>query len=282
MKFFTNVDLASAPLLTREDEIKLSKAVMGGKKSRAEKAVHRFVLSNLRLVIKIVNQEYGYFRDLEDLISEGVLGLYDAARRYDYKHGSKFSTYASYYIRQRIVRYIEESGIIRLTGHAHSMMNRITRIKEELEKELEHEPTDEELAEFLGVSLDSLKLYSKAKFSTLSLDTPQRSSEGDEYLTLQDNLVDTNAIRPEAAIELETTATLVGSALTILNKKEQDILHYRFGFGTNEPMILEDIGKIYSVTRERIRQIQDRALSKLKKHMKSEEFKLLILNDKPQ
>jgi RNA polymerase primary sigma factor len=271
MKFFKDETYEGLPLLTKEEEVKLSKSIIKGTKKQSQKAIHTFVLSNLRLVTKIVNQHYSYFRDLEDLMSEGILGLYEAATRYDSKHGVKFSTYSAIYIHQFIMRYIERSNTIRLPSHARGKMNRIVRIREELEKELGYELSDEELSEHTGVNIDTIKLYSKERFNTISLDTPIANGESVE--TIASTIADTAAVCPGMAAGQESTSRLVSQTLaSTLSARELDIIQRRFGFLNNDPMVLEDIGKVYSVSRERIRQIQDRAFRKLRKHLSATEI----------
>jgi RNA polymerase sigma factor (sigma-70 family) len=259
--------ISHIPLLTREQEQELGKAVHGKSKAKADKAINTLILSNLRLVAKIVSKDFPYFSDPEDLMSEGVIGLHRAATKFDPSFGAKFSTYAVWWIRQHIIAHIERASTIRLSNHTHEMMTRIRRVSEKLGAELGYEPTNEELSDATGLSVEMLEKYSGYKYSMIPIDSPAWSRDGEDGSTLADTLEDLDAIRPDAAADTSSTAKVVEELLPCLNSREKEILTYRFGLNGGEAMILEDIGKKYSVTRERIRQIQDGALKKLKKKL---------------
>jgi RNA polymerase primary sigma factor len=218
-------------------------------------------------VAKIVSKDFPYFSEPEDLMSEGVIGLHRAATKFDPSVGAKFSTYAVWWIRQHIIAHIERASTIRLSNHTHEMMSRIRRVSEKLGAELGYEPTHEELSEATGLSTEMLEKYSGYKYSMIPIDSPAWCKDGEDGSTLADTLEDLNAIRPDAAADTSSTVKVIEELLPCLNSREKEILTYRFGLNGGEAMILEDIGKRFSVTRERIRQIQDGALKKLKKKM---------------
>lgn len=257
--------ISDIPLLTREQEQELGRAVQGKSKAKAVKAINTLVLSNLRLVAKIVSKEYGYFQDQEDLMSAGTIGLHKAATKFDPSHGAKFSTYSVWWIKQHIIAHIEESSTIRLSNHTHEMLSKIRRVSQVIEAELGYEPTNEELSETTGMSMEMLNKYSSYKYSMIPIDSPAKSNDGSDGITLADTLEDIRTPRPDTAAELKQDSQHVQSLLCHLNAREKEIIACRFGLEGREVMILEDIGKRFSVTRERIRQIQEGALQKLKK-----------------
>jgi RNA polymerase sigma factor (sigma-70 family) len=259
--------ISDIPLLTKEQEQELGRAVHGKSKAKAAKAINTLILSNLRLVAKIVSKDFGYFSDQEDLMSEGTIGLHRAATKFDPSFGAKFSTYAVWWIRQHIIAHIERSTTIRLSNHTHEMMSKIRRVSERLGAELGYEPTNEELSEVTGLSVEMLEKYSGYKYSMIPIDSPSWSKDGEAGSTLADTLEDTHAVRPDNAAELSNDAREIQSFLPILNKREQHIITHRFGLDGGDAMILEDIGRGLSITRERVRQIQEGALKKLKKKM---------------
>ena len=259
--------ISDIPLLTREQEQELGKAIHGKSKAKADKAVNTLILSNLRLVAKIVSKDYPYYSDQEDLMSEGVIGLHRAATKFDPSFGAKFSTYAVWWIKQHIIAHIERASTIRLSNHTHEMMSKIRRVSDKLSAELGYEATHEEISEVTGLSVDMLEKYSKYKYSMVPIDSPAWGKDGEDGSTLADTLEDAHAIRPDSAAEMSNDAREVKALLLILNQRERQILISRFGLDGGDAMILEDIGKKFSVTRERIRQIQDGALKKLKKKM---------------
>jgi len=259
--------ISDIPLLTKEQEQELGRAVHGKSKAKAAKAVNTLILSNLRLVAKIVNKDFGYFSDQEDLMSEGTIGLHRAATKFDPSFGAKFSTYAVWWIRQHIIAHIERSSTIKLSNHTHEMMSKIRRVSERLSAELGYEPTHEELSEVTGLSVEMLDKYSGYKYSMIPIDSPTWRRDGEDGSTLADILEDVHAIRPDNAAQMNNDSRGIRALLPILNKREQHIITHRFGLDGGDAMILEDIGRGLSITRERVRQIQEGALKKLKKKM---------------
>jgi RNA polymerase primary sigma factor len=268
--------IVDAPLLTREDEIKLSKTIQGKNKARAQKAINTFIVSNLRLVAKIVNSEYHTFADPDDLISEGAIGLYEAARRFDSNKKVKFSTYAAWWIRQRITNYIERSHMITLSSHAHSMYSKLRRMTDSIEAELGRPPTDEELMEMTGISEQTLKMFARNRYSTVSIDAAADFEESryNDTSTLKDRLVDHNAVQPDQKAENKQDYQHIIQYFKHLTEQERFILTTRFGLNGENRYHLEQIGEMYSLTRERIRQIQNIALNKLRKKIRMPENNL--------
>ena len=259
--------ISDIPLLTREQEQELGRAVQGKSKAKAAKAINTLILSNLRLVAKIVSKDYSYFSDQEDLMSEGVIGLHRAASKFDPSFGAKFSTYAVWWIKQHIIAHIERSSTIKLSNHTHDMMSKIRRVSDKLAAELGYDPSHEEVSEVTGLSTEMLSKYSNYKYSMIPIDSPTLPKDGEAGSTLADIIEDVHAIRPDSAAQMNNDTQGIQALLPILNKREREILTYRFGLDGGDVMILEDIGRVFSVTRERIRQIQNEALKKLKKKM---------------
>jgi len=257
--------ISDIPLLTKEQEQELGRAVHGKSKAKAAKAVNTLILSNLRLVAKIVNKDFGYFSDQEDLMSEGTIGLHRAATKFDPSFGAKFSTYAVWWIRQHIIAHIERSSTIKLSNHTHEMMSKIRRVSERLSAELGYEPTHEELSEVTGLSVEMLDKYSGYKYSMIPIDSPTWRRDGEDGSTLADILEDVHAIRPDNAAQMNNDSRGIRALLPILNKREQHIITHRFGLDGGDAMILEDIGRGLSITRERVRQIQEGALRSSRK-----------------
>lgn len=259
--------ISDIPLLTREQEQVLGRAVQGKSKAKTAKAINTLILSNLRLVAKIVSKDYSYFSDQEDLMSEGVIGLHRAASKFDPSFGAKFSTYAVWWIKQHIIAHIERSSTIKLSNHTHDMMSKIRRVSDKLAAELGYDPSHEEISEVIGLSTEMLSKYSNYKYSMIPIDSPTLGKDGEAGSTLADIIEDVHAIRPDSAAQMNNDTQGIQALLPILNKREREILTYRFGLDGRDAMILEDIGRMFSVTRERIRQIQNEALKKLKKKM---------------
>ena len=259
--------MLSKPLLTKEQEVELSKDVHGDCKKKSKKAIDKFVESNLKLAIKIVMDEFSWFSEKEDLVSEAVLGLQQAAKKYDYKFGAKFSTYSAFYIRRRIYDYINNSSMIRMSNHGNTMYLKIQKVIRKLENELGREATMEEIGEEVGTSKEKVEEILNYKFSYTPLDAPIQNSEGDKNGTISDMIRDDNAILPDKEAEKQNDFEEARNFFDGLNEREKFILKKRFGFDGEEPMILNDIGEILNITRERTRQLQNLALNKIKKRL---------------
>lgn len=273
---YTNIN--DFPLLTREQEIQLGKIIQKGKGPQVQKAIDTFIVSNLRLVAKIVNGEYGGFADAEDLMSEGAIGLHEAARRFNPTKKVKFSTYAVFWVHQRIKQYVEHSYLVRLSSHAHSMSAKLKRMSENIEAELGRVPTREELVEMTGVSEDTLDLYAQGKYSTVSIDAPASSfwDEDADTATLGSRLADPQAVSPDEAAESRHDTQYVSKFLKHLTSRERFIVTLRYGLeDVPRQYHLEEVGEMLGITRERIRQIQNEALNKLRKQIRRSESKSL-------
>lgn len=264
-------EIGRYPLLTGPDEVRLAKAIERGDKA----AKRRLAEANLRLVVSIAKKYIGRGLTLLDLIQEGNLGLHRAVEKFDYKKGFKFSTYATWWIRQAITRAIaDQARTIRIPVHMVETINRYMRTQRELQQELGREPTHDELAKKLGVDLEKLEHIMKISQETVSLESPV-GDEGDS--SLGEFIEDKNTISPEEQAIYELMKGHVEESLAILTPREQKILRMRFGLepdqGIGRTHTLEEVGKEFGVTRERIRQIEAKALQKLKKHEESSRLK---------
>ena len=244
------------PLLTREEETELARRIKDGDSAAKDK----FIRSNLRLVISIA---YGYrgIAPVDDLIQEGNIGLMRAVDKYDWQLGFKFSTYAIWWIRQSIQRAIaDKSRSIRLPAHLHEKMNAYRRKKQQLTNEMGVEPTVKEIAEYMGIAAEKAYEFEQGLSDAISYDV-QIGEDGEN--TLADILEDENTKGPEELAMGNALSDAVEEVLSMLSDKEAGIIRYRFGIGEDEPKTLEEVGRIYGVTRERIRQIEVKAMRKL-------------------
>lgn len=257
--------IANIPLLTREQEQTLGAEIHGEDQVKAKQAMDTLVTSNLRLAAKIVAKDYWYFQDQDDLMSEATLGLHRAAEKFNPACGAKFSSYAVWWIRQYVTNYIERAPTIRLSGHTHEVLNKIRKVTDEISRDLGYEPSNEELHEITGVSVKRLEVYSGFKYSMIPLDSPYMfRGEGAEGQTLADTLEDFNAVRPDETTQTSCDSNTFSDILKTLSAREQEILAKRYGLTGGEPLHLEKIGQTLNITRERVRQIQEQALKKLR------------------
>lgn len=253
-------------LLTAEDEVRLARRIRKGDK----KAKDLMTASNLRLVVKIAKEYNGYGLPLEDLISEGNIGLMRAVEKFDPKHGTKFSTYASWWIKQAVRRAIaNQSKTIRVPVHVADKIQKMRRMGHRLAEELGREPDDAELAEELAVSESKVSQWRTAGLQPLSLDASAGPDE--DTPSLGEVIGDQAAEDPAKRLTDENMYDTVSAALSVLNERELQIISLRFGLDGNKELTLADIGKKFRVTRERIRQLQNSALSKLHKRIRKQE-----------
>jgi RNA polymerase primary sigma factor len=274
--------LGDIELLTAERELDLAKRVQAGLAARAlldlgdghhrwrrleaitvdgRRAADLLVRANLRLVIALARRCKGRGLELPDLIQEGNLGLLKAVERFDPSRGFRFSTYAAWWIRQAITRGLADRGRpVRLPVHAHETLARLRWVELELWQSLGRDPSEEELAERLGVRLERLREIRRASVDVASLDAPV-GAEGDG--TLGTLVPDLGALDPAAIAADDDTRRAVLAAVARLDVREREVLELRFGLLGGEPCTLEEIGQRYGVTRERIRQIELRGLRKL-------------------
>jgi len=247
-------------LLTGQEEIDLAKRIAEGD----DVAKQKLIQANLRLVVSIAKKYIGRGLSFLDLIQEGNLGLIRAAEKFDYKRGFKFSTYATWWIQQSITRGIaDKSRTIRLPVHMIETIGKVKRVTREMSLELGRIPTKEELAQRIGISLSKLRLVLKATQSTISLETPLNTK--DEGSKLVDFLIDESIDSPDSHVSTENLITELEKVLATLRPRERDVLKLRFGLNDGNKRTLEEIGQLFGVSRERVRQIETRALNKLRK-----------------
>jgi RNA polymerase sigma factor (sigma-70 family) len=279
-------DIGQYTLLTKDDEVRLAKAIEGGKEAierldaggkevtaakkrelrrtarQGEEAERQFVQSNLRLVVSIAKKYQASGLPLLDLIQEGNLGLMHAVEKFDWRKGFKFSTYATWWIRQSIQRGIANSArVIRLPVHAGDTLARLQKLRAELEGKLGRAPTLAELAAEAEEPIEKVVEVLRYAADTVSLDEPIRDDSDAE---LGDFVEDASAASP---FEVAATALLpeeIARLLAPLDEREREILKLRFGLDRGEPRTLEEVGEHFNLTRERIRQIEARAMSKLR------------------
>ncbi len=250
--------IAKTDLLTREDEEALAIRIQQGD----ENAKNHMIKANLRLVVKIAKDYSGYGLPLADLISEGNIGLMTAVERFDPHNGAKMSTYASWWIKQSIKSALSnQSKTIRLPIHLLDKLTKVRRISAMMTEMLGREPSDEELSEETGIPLKKLSLLRRSAQGTTSLDSPI-SEEGES--SLGDMVGDERAVDPFEALESKDLHDEIAGMLDVLNDREQRIINARFGLGGLTPMKLEDVGREFGVSRERIRQLQTTALEKMR------------------
>ncbi len=263
-------DIGKVKLLNRTNETMIGKAIKEGTKKEAKIARKKLIQANLRLVVSIAKKYTGQGILFMDLVQEGSLGLIKAAERFDYTKGFKFSTYATWWIKQTIIRAIaNNSRTIRIPVHMSDKIRMLKRAIVKLSVDLGREPDDEELAEYLKVDVKKVKSTKKAMIKEpVSLDTPVAQD-----LCLEDYIKDDILKTPDVKVEKEFLYKDIIKALDILSEKERFILINRFGLLGRKTKTLEELGKILGFSKERIRQIEGEALKKLRKADKVSELK---------
>jgi RNA polymerase primary sigma factor len=251
-------EIGQVPLLTVEEEQELAKRVAEGD----EKAKAKLIESNLRLVVSIAKKYSGRGMHILDLIQEGNTGLIRAVEKFDYTKGNKFSTYATWWIRQAVTRAIaDQARTIRVPVHMVEVINKATRCSRQLTQQLGREPTMEEVAEELNLPYDKVAEALRTAADTLSLDTPV----GDEEDTTIGSFVeDENMLGPAEATANMLLAEALDDLLGTLTEREAEVLRMRYGLYDGRQHTLEEVGKMFGVTRERIRQIENKAIRKLR------------------
>lgn len=260
-------EIGKVPLLTADEEIELAKRMEEGD-SAAKK---RLAEANLRLVVSIAKRYVGRGMLFLDLIQEGNLGLIKAVDKFDYRKGYKFSTYATWWIRQAITRAIaDQARTIRIPVHMVETINRLIRVQRQLLQELGREPQPEEIAQTLGISVDKVREIQKISQEPVSLETPIGEEEDSH---LGDFIQDDNVPVPADAAAFTLLRQQLDEVLDTLTEREQKVLRLRFGLSDGRARTLEEVGKEFKVTRERIRQIEAKALRKLRHPSRSRKLK---------
>ena len=252
-------EIGKVELITPEEEVKLATLIKQGD----QRALDRLTKANLRFVVSVAKQYQNQGLSLPDLINEGNLGLIKAAQRFDETRGFKFISYAVWWIRQSILQALaEQSRIVRLPLNKVGLTNRIQKAYSQLEQEFEREPSAEELAELLQMDLEEVSATLGIAARHVSMDTPL--SEGEDN-TLLDVLENPNAERTDGELDhKESLKTEIDRSLKTLTERQKEVICYFFGIGVDHPMSLEDIGERFNLTRERVRQIKDKAITKLR------------------
>jgi len=256
-------EIGKIALLTPEEEIKLAKRI----EKSDEQAKQRLAEANLRLVVSIAKKYVGRSPNLTllDLIQEGNIGLFKAVEKFDYRKGYKFSTYATWWIRQAITRALaDQARTIRIPVHMVEVINRFTQVNRRLVQDLGREPLPEEIAAEMSMDVEKIRQIMKVSQDTVSLEAP--IGEGDEDSTLGEFIEDAESISPHQMAARKLLQEHILNILHTLNPREQKILRLRFGLEDGVTHTLEEVGKEFGVTRERIRQIEAKALEKIRDH----------------
>lgn len=263
-------EIGKIPLLTLEEESELSKKAMAGDR----KAKDRMAEANMRLVVSIAKRYSGRGLDLLDLIQEGNTGLLRAVDKFDPEKGFKFSTYATWWIRQAITRAIaDQARTIRIPVHMVETINKLMRTQRRLTQELNRDPTNEELAKEMDMEVEKIEHIMKIKQDITSLDAGIGRDDNDgEESTLGDFIEDEDTASPEESASSQLLKEQVREILGSLSDRERKILEMRFGLNGTKSHTLEEVGLEFAVTRERIRQIEAKALLKLRKHKDSKKL----------
>ncbi len=262
-------EIGKIPLLSAEEELALAQKVVAGDK----KAKDKMAEANMRLVVSIAKRYSGRGLDFLDLIQEGNTGLLRAVEKFDPDKGFKFSTYATWWIRQAITRAIaDQARTIRIPVHMVETINKLLRTQRRMTQELNREPTIEELAKELEMEPEKVEYVMKIKQDITSLDAGVGRDGDDEDSLLKDFIEDEESATPEESAASQLLKEQVQAILSTLSDREQKIIKMRFGLENGKSHTLEEVGQEFAVTRERIRQIEAKALAKLRKHKDSKKL----------
>ncbi|MCL6561929.1 MAG: RNA polymerase sigma factor RpoD [Firmicutes bacterium] len=260
-------EIGRVPLLTAEEEVELAKRIEQGD----EEAKRKLAEANLRLVVSIAKRYVGRGMLFLDLIQEGNLGLIKAVEKFDYRKGYKFSTYATWWIRQAITRAIaDQARTIRIPVHMVETINKLIRVQRQLLQEYGREPTPEEIAKEMGITVERVREILKVAQEPVSLETPIGEEEDSH---LGDFIEDEDAPAPAEAAGYQLLKEQLEEVLDTLTNREEKVLRLRFGLNDGRARTLEEVGQVFGVTRERIRQIEAKALRKLRHPTRSKKLK---------
>ena len=272
-------EIGRVPLLSGDEEIILAQQIEAGNAESASYkevrlgniAKQKLIDANLRLVVSIAKRYVGRGMLFLDLIQEGNLGLIKAVDKFDYTKGYKFSTYATWWIRQAITRAIaDQARTIRIPVHMVETINKLVRIQRQLLQDLGREPSPEEIAEGMGITVERVREIQKISQEPVSLETPIGEEEDSH---LGDFLEDKEAVAPDDAASFILLREQIVEVFSCLTDREQQVLELRFGLKDGKPRTLEEVGQFFNVTRERIRQIEGKALTKLRNRGKRDKIK---------
>jgi RNA polymerase primary sigma factor len=264
-------EIGKVDLITPEEEVRLAKLIKQGD----QQALDRLTGANLRFVVSVAKQYQNQGLSLPDLINEGNLGLIKAAQRFDETKGFKFISYAVWWIRQSILQSLaEQARIVRLPLNKVGLTNKINKAFSQLEQEFEREPSAEELAELLNMQTEEVAASLSVSSRHVSMDSPL--SDGEEN-TLMDVMHNPNADATDEELDhKQSLKTEIDRSLNTLTERQQEVIRYFFGIGVDHPLSLEDIGERFNLTRERVRQIKDKAISKLKSNTRCKLLKVYL------
>ena len=266
-------EIGKIPLLSSEEEFELAQKVIRGTEKEKKRAKDKMAESNMRLVVSIAKRYSGRGLDFLDLIQEGNTGLLRAVEKFDPDKGFKFSTYATWWIRQAITRAIaDQARTIRIPVHMVETINKVLRTQRRLTQELNREPSVEEVAKEMDMETEKIEYVMKIKQDIASLDASVGREGEDEESSLGDFIEDEEKVSPEDSAATQLLKEQLAKILKTLSEREQKIIKMRFGIGGGKSHTLEEVGAEFSVTRERIRQIEAKALSKLRKNKETKKL----------
>ncbi len=263
-------EIGKVELITADEEVQLAKRIQQGD----QRALEKLTKANLRFVVSVAKQYQNQGLTLGDLINEGNLGLIKAGQRFDETRGFKFISYAVWWIRQSILQALaEQSRIVRLPLNRVGSLNKISKAFSVLEQQFEREPTADELADILDMTVTDVEDTMSVSGRHISVDAP--FSDGEEN-SLLDVMISDDEPRPDSSLMSESLRREVERALTTLTKREADVLRYYFGLGGIPPLTLEEIGEKFSLTRERVRQIKEKSIRRLRNTSRSRALKVYL------